>query len=487
MPPMTMRARRPKHLGWSLVIGLLCFLGVLEAGARWMDPRMPTWVGRDHQAVVMTGHPTRLWGVGAGTRDNAGTKAHISELGIREPVPETPRPPARARLLLLGDSTFFGYGVSDGDTLSSQIERLFEGQIDTVNAGIPGYSILQSQMLMDDVGWDTEPTLLLIGSFWSDTRFAPYSDEALLKSRAAAQGALQRHSALARLVEGKLRLGGVVSWTRFDAMPEPTMRRVGVVDYARAIDSLIRQAAARGIGAALITPPEAIVITAEVEPPHHWEPYLEAQVKLARHHQIPLIRTTVPFKTIFDDSVMQSSKPEDEARSEARALLFMDDLHPSIMGHELMAQSAFEGLSEAGWPQTSLVSSAGTLDLTQFKDGRAAGDTADRRSPMSNLFPHGAVPPPQGPAPERTVTAASEDEAWVVSGQTSAGSCRVKIQSSSGQTLASASLLKPGPYRFTVPAGVAEVRVILKGDYCAATGRAVRAEGGQVQISAGSR
>ena len=72
-----------------------------------------------------------------------------------------------------------------------------------------------------------------------------------------------------------------MSWTRFDDLPGPDQRRVPVREYASALDALVREAATRGIGAALITPPVAILVTGGVEPPHHWDPYLRAQAVVA--------------------------------------------------------------------------------------------------------------------------------------------------------------------------------------------------------------
>jgi len=83
---------------------LLVFLSLGEGVARVVGPLTPTWQGNDPGGVIMVGHPTRLWGMGPGRRDNAGATATISEIGLREPVPTTPRPAGRQRILLLGDS-----------------------------------------------------------------------------------------------------------------------------------------------------------------------------------------------------------------------------------------------------------------------------------------------------------------------------------------------------------------------------------------------
>ena len=65
-------------------------LGGLEAYARWVDPIVPQWQAPDAAGVIMTGHPTRLWGMAPGVRRNGDTTATINDLGLRGAVPVVP-------------------------------------------------------------------------------------------------------------------------------------------------------------------------------------------------------------------------------------------------------------------------------------------------------------------------------------------------------------------------------------------------------------
>ena len=40
--------------------------GLAELAARRVNPVLPQWTASDNPSVVMTGHPTRLWGLAPG-------------------------------------------------------------------------------------------------------------------------------------------------------------------------------------------------------------------------------------------------------------------------------------------------------------------------------------------------------------------------------------------------------------------------------------
>jgi len=491
-------SRRPpspvwRKLLWGLVSGLLV-LGMLEGVARWLDPRLPSWQGSDSLAVVMTGHPLRLWGLSEGLRDNANTVATIDPIGIRAPVPSVPRPEDVERILVLGDSSFFGYGIDDDETFSAHLDRLLDGT-DTVNAAIPGYSTAQAQLLMDDVGWNLEPSLLLIGCFWSDTNFAPYSDADLLQSRAAAGHAWMAKSALVRLLAGRLRMGGIVSWTRFDRLPEATQRRVPLNAYTNGLDRLVREARDRGIGAAIITPPEPLLLAQNAPPRHHWASYLTAQITIAAHHDIPHIQTTTLFQNHLSAAVAQTGSDSTAERTRARDALFFDDIHPTALGQSIMAKAVVQELAERGWPENRLLGQG----LQPVALAAPQGDKvqpSDRKdtdsSPMAHLFPHHKTPRSPAVTSDPALLRDGKDvdseagqrpETWTVHGQVYDQPCVVKVIDPAGHALAQATITQAGPYRLRVTKQVAQVHVVLKGKGCTGEGTASQADGGGVVLS----
>ena len=400
-----MAAVRRKAL-YALVV-TASVLGAAEWAARQSSAEMPQWSARDTPSVVMTGHPTRLWGLAAGERKNVDTVAPIDAIGLRSPVPAEPRADGAQRIMILGDSSFFGFGVADDQTMAAHLSRRLDG-VEVINGAVPGYSTEQSRRLMADVGWDLDPTLLVVANFWSDTNFEPFHDRDLLatadlsQSRLGSRIALMRWMATALAAINPAASGQIVTWPRGQPLPNATERRVPVDDYAANLDGLIRDARERGIGVVLFTPPSPVEIEATVRPPHQWDPYRAAQRAVAAAHGLPHIDATGPF----GDAVAHDS-------SGGLERWFLDDLHPTAAGQRLMARLVARVLKARNWPDDPLVGVAdpaiddnAIVDTTPAsRAGRPLGD----RSPISNLFSGPATaersPPPQTAPPERTAPA----------------------------------------------------------------------------------
>ena len=108
-----------------MAFAALVSIGVLslaEGVARLSEPMLPGWRADDPGDVVMVGHSTRLWGMGAGERRNGPETATIHSSGLREPIPEGPRAAGEERILVLGDSTYFGHSVADEETFAFRLQ-----------------------------------------------------------------------------------------------------------------------------------------------------------------------------------------------------------------------------------------------------------------------------------------------------------------------------------------------------------------------------
>lgn len=385
------RAAKPAP-GWFRPVAALLVLAVTllvgEGVSQVVDPLVPNWYGLDNGSVIMVGHPTRLWGLGPGERRNGTHRALIAQEGLRSPVPEVPRPQGRERILVLGDSTFFGHDLDDPDTIPVQVGVLLRERgvdVDTVNGAVPGYSTEQTRRLLDDLGWAREPTLLLIGNLWSDNNFDHFHDADLLHTREVYLHHPLARSALFRVmaaVVDKLRGGDaarVVTWTRDSAWPEVGVRRVPIAAYVRNLDAMIRAAAARGIGAALVSPCNVRMARGLTAQGNVWDAYYQAQAAVARHHGLPVIRT---------EAAMRAAAQAVDATS-----LFVDDMHPTAGGARIMAASVAEGLLAAGWPSKPLRGRAEPFDAGTVRDANETGlpEAQNTRSPQTNLFPHTAA------------------------------------------------------------------------------------------------
>jgi lysophospholipase L1-like esterase len=455
-----------------LVVGLLA-----EGVARWFAPQVPTWRGGDTGVVIMVGHPTRLWGLAEGVRENESTTATVSKLGLRGPVPKVPRPKGRQRLLLLGDSTFFGHGVPDEKTMAAQLEsRLQSGGVDAevVNGGIPGYSTEQTKLLLEEVGWGLEPTLLLLGSLWSDNNFDHFPDADLLRTRAAFNDNPFARSSFFQILAGVFdRMKGgrgarIVTWTRTSEWPEGGTRRVPLQQYASNLDRMVRDAKARGIGALFISPCNDEQTRGTVgEGAASWQPYFDAQAAVAAWHRLPL--AAVCPAMIADAAVNGADG------------FFLDQMHPTNRGHGVIAALLARTLADAGWPAVSLLGRDEAFDASSLVDpgGNGRSEVMNPLSPQANLFTEGGSATPTPPGTEGGLNGLTtapanpgrDGSGWILSGEITGGSAPITVEarSTAGAALASATLAEPGTFSMRIRADTPEVEVVVTG----ADGKAV--------------
>ena len=484
-----MRRGRSRAPWWfrpaaSLIV-LLVFLSLGEGVARMIGPLTPTWQGNDPGGVIMVGHPTRLWGMGPGKRQNAGAMATISALGLREPVPTEPRPKGRQRVLLLGDSTWFGHGVEDDETMEVLLQGMLRADgvdVEVINGGVPGYSTEQTRMLLDEVGWGLEPTLLLLGNLWSDNNFDHFRDADLLHTRREFLENPLAQSAIYQLLAGAIdglrggQAARVVTWTRSSQWSTVGQRRVPLQRYAENLDWMVREAASRGIGAAMLAPCNIEMARGTIPDDVVWAPYFDAQRTIATAHGIPVIE-------IAPVVVPAAAQGVPEA-------LYIDEMHPSVAGHKLFAQAIYAGLQAAGWPGVSLVATGGPVDVSGLQDAPTEGANVavNDLSPQTNLFPNAGPEPwhaaaerdeaarvarqvaleaeAAGKAPEETVAAAeAAKQDWWVTGKVNApaGPVHVELRGEDGAVHSSAVLAAGGDFRLKVRAGTLKATVVLVG------------------------
>lgn len=98
---------------------------------------------------------------------------HTNEDGFRGTKNySSAKPDGKTRILVLGDSFVFGWGVQDGETFSAQLEN--HPGIEAINMGVAGYGIDQIYMSFHELGKKFNPDIVLIGifpeDFWRATR-----------------------------------------------------------------------------------------------------------------------------------------------------------------------------------------------------------------------------------------------------------------------------------------------------------------------------
>lgn len=375
-------------VGASLIV-LLGALTGLELAARAAAPMIPAYeAGADAARVLLNPHPTRLWYTAPGVKESAGFTATINALGMRGDLPVTPKPADVPRVLVLGDSSLFGHGVADDETLAEQLEGALLARgvhAEVLNGGTPGYSTEQTRLFLDEVGWDLAPDLLVVANLWSDNNYDWFRDEDLLHTRSLFGGALG-HSALFRLGAGWIdrarggRGARVVSWTETDQAATAVGRRVPLSRYAQNLAAITDDARARGVGVVFLALTNRVRLAGD-SPTASWMPYFAAQLEVARWYGLTVLDAHLAFRT----SGLSADR------------LFVDAMHPSGSGFQLIARAAAKWLAATGWPgENRLVPREAPFPGTAVVDDQEMG-TPSPRSPQELLFERSAPGSPGSP------------------------------------------------------------------------------------------
>lgn len=101
--------------------------------------------------------------------------------GLRAPIHPVDKPPGHWRVMALGCSTTFGWGVDDAESYPARLEVLAHDagydQVEVINGGQPGYTTFQALWLWDRTLRAYQPDVVLLGYVIQDARKAAYTDE----------------------------------------------------------------------------------------------------------------------------------------------------------------------------------------------------------------------------------------------------------------------------------------------------------------------
>ena len=336
--------------------------------------------------ILMQGDPHLLWRLAPGEREEHGNRVSINAAGLRG---RDRGPSDGPRLLALGDSSVYGFGVSDAAVFTARLEGMLDG-VEVINGGVPGYSTEQALNLLSLGGLALEPDVLLVATLWSDNNFDHFVDAERLGTYRHSQGqpsvrfaALLRLTATGRLLG--MALGGgedaqTVGWMQ-DSDRGGGRRRVPLRDYAENLARFCTLMAEREGGVVFVVLPntEDLSVPRGVPP---WGPYRDAMARTAEACGAPLVS--------MPDAFAGSGKPSGQ--------LFLDEMHPSLSGHAVMAQAIADTLALQGWPAKPLrVRDPGgpvAVDADPF-EGR--GEELGLVGGRSGRAPSDGPPGPPGP------------------------------------------------------------------------------------------
>ena len=314
----------------------------------------------------MQGDPELLWSLEPNRSFQTGNDVtEINAVGLREHLlPTQSKKVKEKRILVTGDSSIYGWGVQDHQTYAVQLEkelkRMFNFPIEVINLGVPGYSTEQTLKLLEKVGWDYQPDLIVVSNIFSDCNIDAFQDDKAMSLADPEQGFLYR-----TLRSSRLYCSMYMPWAEFQAnlnqspnrvlMPGlPTgpnaavlleninktigLSRVPLQKYLNNLETIQREAAERG--ATMLLAPLAQewdvgIWNVPMPPPDEdhvlpWQPYREAQAEWANDHDVGI----VSFPSVF---AQHTGRP---------AELFVDHMHPSPIGTSLMGKAVAKHIQQ---------------------------------------------------------------------------------------------------------------------------------------------
>ncbi len=258
-----------------------------------------------------------------------------NRFGLRGPEITRDKPPGTLRIVGLGDSHMFGWGVGQDETYLALLEERFRGlgiPVETLNFGVPGYNTAIETAVYERKARHFAPDLVILHFVGNDLNLPHHLQPP--------RGFKPAHWFLVELLRGifaKKGLDGELELLPHNLKNVPENVRhaaqgryaymLGEEGYRRAMEALVKRI--RDDGTPLI-----ILALGQRE--------LVAEV--AAEHQIPLLNATATF---FEVLKTQGGQTHREAWKEAFKI--PGDGHPTALAHQAYAEALFQELVRRGW------------------------------------------------------------------------------------------------------------------------------------------
>lgn len=265
--------------------------------------------------------------------------------GWRQPEPPRPADPAR-RILVLGDSFTWGWGVSQGELFTDRLQVRLSPTVAVYNRGVIGFGTAQEYLLLERELAATNYDAVVLMFFINDVAdnsdgkdgHRPYFElvdgQLLPRNQPAApqtspvQRFFKDHSRAYLFVE--FELGQLKRRLAGEADDERRYRESKALDYhdlpgyavtARLLDEMNRSARAHGARFFLVYIPQRSEF--ELESPYPYVRAVRAMIEdITRRAGIPVVDLSAPFR---------------EQAKAGRELVYPIDAHWTPAGHQLAA------------------------------------------------------------------------------------------------------------------------------------------------------
>ncbi|HYV26296.1 MAG TPA: SGNH/GDSL hydrolase family protein, partial [Candidatus Eisenbacteria bacterium] len=186
---------------------------------------------------------------------------HINSWGTRGPEFLPAKPPNTLRIVSLGDSRTFGWGLSEAETYSGRLEKLLrerlEQNVEVINAGVNAWSYPQMLVFFREraLAWQPDIVLLAGANLW--TQFSERNDPVFVRkfmTRVRLKNVLRRSALYHFIVEVQLKEFYVRHRTRFipidpkqDALFKEQQQKDPDAFFKRAMEDLCQLALSKNV------------------------------------------------------------------------------------------------------------------------------------------------------------------------------------------------------------------------------------------------
>lgn len=317
-----------KKLLFSILVFALFFYGLDRAAKKIVErfaipvegrDVLPGTVIQNSRHAFVDPDPDRIWKLRSGEKHHR-RDIFINSDGFRgDELPADSA--ARDKLVMIGDSCVFGWGVGHEETIAVLLaRRLSENgrSLTVINAGVPGYSSVQALSHLERILKSHRPRIVTIQIGWNDSWPTPsLSDREIVAkgARVISFNFFIRKLWVVRLASHLISKNYYEKFKDTEASGE-ARRRVSLPEYRENLDEMVRLCRELGATPILVTLPQR----KPVEKPRIAE-YLGVMREAAAANGVPLVDLVAPL----------------ESDLEKNDHLFVDKIHFSAEGSRLIA------------------------------------------------------------------------------------------------------------------------------------------------------
>jgi lysophospholipase L1-like esterase len=328
--PPRFTLRRSLFFSTILFVG---FFGIIEIALRVVgvtpSPR-PGILLRSRDVDItfpfMKADPQLFWAPRPGfAGEFLGKPVSINHLGLRGPEPQSPK--RGRRVVCFGDSITFGYGVGDTETYTSDLGSLLAAhQIETVNAGVTGYTSHQVLVLLRRIAPVIQADVATFCIGWNDGNRRPLDDREYGRRLAVAT---RTDGILDDVFIYQLLKSLYVRAATAPSTESGRVERVSPDQYVENLKALVAVCQAQGIRPVFVALPHRKL----------------AGEALVTYAYTGLLRGTAQSLGV---PLVEARELTPESTSPDTSALFIDSLHFSVAGNTLMAEEMARQLLAAG-------------------------------------------------------------------------------------------------------------------------------------------